>query len=275
MTLWQRVVQANRPGPPEHSVPFRVASAAAVVVAIAACWSQQELSPTVALFAIVATVVGNVLVLLAARASVAAGQAHPGRLRRRRLRVVHRHGQPHRHPRGHLHRGSTAGRPVRLGAVHPRLRRAGPAGRRLLAGRLGRTDGRGRRPVGRPLPRACYVVAWVACGLWGLVAMWQSMSGIRGVPWLHRGHVPVSPCWWWPSLLVALLPAPRASTSLIFPSSSGASSPVDTSEQPDRRLRLAARPRGQPQRSDGRRRLPGLRQVPRHRASGRHWATRW
>ena len=34
MTLWQRVVQANQPGPPEHSVPFRVASAATVVVAV-------------------------------------------------------------------------------------------------------------------------------------------------------------------------------------------------------------------------------------------------
>ena len=48
MTLWERVVQANRPGPPEHSVPFRVASAVAVLVGVGACWSQGELSPTVA-----------------------------------------------------------------------------------------------------------------------------------------------------------------------------------------------------------------------------------
>ncbi len=33
-----------------------------------------------------------------------------------------------------------------------------------------------------------YVVAWVACGLWGLVAMWQSMTGTRGVPWLAAGR---------------------------------------------------------------------------------------
>ncbi len=32
-----------------------------------------------------------------------------------------------------------------------------------------------------------YVVAWVACGVWGLVAMWQSMSGSEGVPWRHPG----------------------------------------------------------------------------------------
>ena len=27
-----------------------------------------------------------------------------------------------------------------------------------------------------------YVVAWAAFGIWGLVAMWQSMSGTRGHP---------------------------------------------------------------------------------------------
>ena len=61
MTLWERVVQANRPGPPEHSVPFRVASAGTVVIAIAACRSQGELSDAVAVFGIVATIVGNAL----------------------------------------------------------------------------------------------------------------------------------------------------------------------------------------------------------------------
>ena len=42
-----RVVEANRPGPAEDSVQFRVASALVVVIAIAACWRQSELeSPT-------------------------------------------------------------------------------------------------------------------------------------------------------------------------------------------------------------------------------------
>ena len=72
-----------------------------------------------------------------------------------------------------------------------------------------------------------YVVAWVAFGVWGLVAMWQSMSGTRGVPWLTLGAAGW-PCWWWPALLVAVLPAPKVSTSLIFPSSSADSPPVDT-----------------------------------------------
>ena len=61
MTLWQRFVEVNRPGPPEHSVSFRAASVAAVLVGIGACWSEALLSPAVALFAVVATVVGNVV----------------------------------------------------------------------------------------------------------------------------------------------------------------------------------------------------------------------
>ncbi len=42
-------------------MPFRVASTATVVIAVGACWSQGELGPAFSVFAIVATVVGNVL----------------------------------------------------------------------------------------------------------------------------------------------------------------------------------------------------------------------
>ena len=59
MSIWQRVVQANRPGPPEHSVPFRAASAAAVIVALAACWSQSELGTPLLIAAVATTAVGN------------------------------------------------------------------------------------------------------------------------------------------------------------------------------------------------------------------------
>ena len=61
MTVWQRIVEVNRPGPPEHSIPFRTASVLAVLVGIGACWSEGELSAAVSLFAVVATVVGNVV----------------------------------------------------------------------------------------------------------------------------------------------------------------------------------------------------------------------
>ena len=61
MTLWQRFVEVNRPGPPENSISFRAASVMAVVVGIGACWSEGELSTAVALFAVTATVVGNLI----------------------------------------------------------------------------------------------------------------------------------------------------------------------------------------------------------------------
>ena len=61
MTLWQRVVEANRPGPAEDSVSFRAASTAAVLAGIGACWSQGQLSPVVCLVAVAATVIGNVV----------------------------------------------------------------------------------------------------------------------------------------------------------------------------------------------------------------------
>ena len=72
-----------------------------------------------------------------------------------------------------------------------------------------------------------YVMAWVACGLWGLVAMWQSMAGARGVPWVTLAVTGVAVAVV-AALLVSLLPAPKVSTSLIFPSSAANSSPVDS-----------------------------------------------
>src|SRR5208283_4915293 len=67
------------------------------------------------------------------------------------------------------------------------------------------------------LSLGAYVVAWAAFGVWGLVAMWQSMSGTRGVPWLTLGVAGMAVLVV-AALLVAALPAPRVSTSLIFPS---------------------------------------------------------
>jgi len=60
MTLWERFVEVNRPGPPEHSISFRTASVAAVLLGIGACWSESLLSPPVAIFAVTATVLGNI-----------------------------------------------------------------------------------------------------------------------------------------------------------------------------------------------------------------------
>src|SRR5579871_4855763 len=61
VTLWQRIVEANRPGPPEHSRLLRGASVAAVVVAAGACYHERELGLAAAVFTVVASVVGNVI----------------------------------------------------------------------------------------------------------------------------------------------------------------------------------------------------------------------
>jgi protein-glutamine gamma-glutamyltransferase len=227
VTLWQRVVQANRPGPPEHSIQFRVASAATVVVAIGACWSQGELGAPMALFAMVATVVGNALSywrrrqpwplvkpILAACAiggfvwfiATASHGATPGDI-------------------------STVEGPLAVLFAWVLSTHAFdvPARRDVaysLAGSAALMAVAAAQSV--DLTLGLYVVAWVAFGVWGLVAMWQSMSGSSGIPWLTLGAtggaVAVVAV-----LLVSVLPAPRVSTSLIFPSSSAGSSPVNNS----------------------------------------------
>jgi len=60
MSMYETIKRANLPGPPEHSIALRVSSAGAVVVSIAACWAQGELSGLVASLSIVLIIVGNV-----------------------------------------------------------------------------------------------------------------------------------------------------------------------------------------------------------------------
>ncbi len=226
MTLWEHIVQANRPGPPEHSVSFRAASVAAVIIGLLACWSQGELSAQVTLFAIAATAVGNVLsyssrsdpwpAVKPVLAVCAVGgfawflttvthSATPGDIATVEgpLAVLfawvlstHAFDVPARRDVAYSLAGSTA-----LIAV------AAAQSVDLMLG--------------------IFVLAWLACGLWGLVAMWQSMQGTRGVPWatLTISGVVVALV---ALLLVAVLPAPRVSTSLVFPSSSNGSPPVDS-----------------------------------------------
>ncbi len=226
MTIWQRVVQANRPGPPEHSIQFRVASTAAVMVAAAACWSQGEIDLPVALFTMVATVVGNVLSyrrrskpwpvvkpILAACAiagfvwfiATVAHTATPGDISTVEgpLAVLftwvlstHAFDVPSRRDVAYSLAGSAA----------------------LMAVAAAQSVDLSLGP---------YVVAWVACGIWGLVSMWQSMAGARGVPWLTVGVAGMAVLVV-AGLLVSVLPAPRVSTSLIFPSTSANSAPVDS-----------------------------------------------
>jgi protein-glutamine gamma-glutamyltransferase len=226
VSLWQRVVQANRPGPPEHSVSFRVASVLAVIIAAAACWSQDELTPTQTVFVVVATIVGNVLSywrrerpwpgvkpILAACAiggfvwfiATVSHKATPGDI-------------------------ATVEAPLAVLFAWVLCTHAFdvPARRDVaysLAGSAALVAVAAAQSV--DLTLGAYVLAWLAVSLWGLVAMWQSMSGSRGVPWLNLGAAGVAVAVV-AFLLVSVLPAPHVSTSLIFPSSSGDSSPVDS-----------------------------------------------
>ncbi len=226
MTLWSRVVEANRPGPAEHSVQFRVASALVVVIAVAACWRQGELSPQLAVFAIVATIVGNALsywrreypwraVKPILAACVVGGFVWF-------IMTVTRSATP-----GDI---STVEAP--LAALFAWVLSTHsfdvPARRDVaysLAGSAALMAVAAAQTV--DLSLGIYVVAWLVCGLWGLVSMWQSMSGADGVPWITLGAaglvVAVATV-----MLVALLPAPHVSTSLIFPSSSAGAPPVDS-----------------------------------------------
>ncbi len=226
MTIWERVVQANRPGPPEHSISFRAASVGAVVVGAGACWSQGELSVPVTLFTIAATVVGNVLSyrrrsdpwpavkpILAVCAvggfvwfiATVTHSATPGDIStvESPLAVLfawvlstHAFDVPARRDVAYSLAGSTA----------------------LIAVAAAQSV---------DLTLGVFVLAWLGCGLWGLLAMWQSMTGTKGVPWgtLTLSGVIVALV---ATLLIGVLPAPRVSTSLVFPSSSAGSPPVDS-----------------------------------------------
>ncbi len=264
MSLWQRVVQANRPGPPEHSIPFRVASAAAVCVAAAACWSQGELSAAVCLFTIGATVVGNVVSYQR--------RVHPWPAVKPILAVCAVGGfvwfiatVTHDATPGDI---STVEGPLAVLFAWVLSTHAFdvPARKDVaysLAGSAALIAVAAAQSV--DLSLAGYVIAWAACGLFGLVAMWQSIAEVSGVPLRRdlgfggRGR---------PS---------RRSPGVVPTGAAGLGLPAlpfvvrrlgsGQLEQPDRRRGLVAGPCGQPAGSHRRRRLPRLRQVPRHRGA--------
>ncbi len=226
MTLWQRFVEVNRPGPPEHSVSFRTASVLAVLVGIGACWSEGELSPTVALFAVGATIVGNV-VAYRRRANPWPGVkpvlalCAVGGFVWFLLTVTH-HATP-----GDI---STVEAPLAVLFTWVLCTHAFdvPSRRDVaysLAGSAALIAVAAAQSVNLAL--GAWVLAWVVCCVWGLVAMWQSVSQTAGVPWrpvLGAGVLVAVVA----LLLIAVLPAPQVSASLIFTASGSGSGPVDS-----------------------------------------------
>ena len=225
MSLLAMVKQANRPGPPEHSVVFRAAATGAVVVAIAACWSQSELSTAVAAVSIALVVGGNVLsyrrraspvrflkLVLALAVVVAFGwffvtvyaTASAGDLTSVEgplavlftlIQVTHAFDVPSRRDLGFSLAGSAT-----LMAV-------------AAAQAVDNTYG-------------LYVVVWAALGLTGLLAMWSSMVGGSR---LRPGTVALAVVGVLAVGLavVAALPAPHADHSLVLPSVIANDLPVD------------------------------------------------
>jgi len=226
MTLWQRFVEVNRPGPPEHSISFRAASVAAVLVGIGACWSEGLLSPAVTVFAVAATVIGNVIAYRRRAAPwpgvkpVLAVCAIGGFVWF--ILTVTRTATP-----GDI---ATVEGPLAVLFAWVLSTHAFdvPSRRDVtysLAGSTALIAVAAAQSV--DLALGIWVLAWVGCGVWGLVAMWQSLSETRGVPWLPLlgagALVAVAAV-----LLVGVLPAPRVSTALVFTSSAANSSPVDS-----------------------------------------------
>jgi len=225
MTLWQQIVRANRPGPPEHSIPFRVASTGAVVVSIAACYHLGELGLAIALATGVATVVGNVFSYRR--------REHPMALVKPILAVcvvggfiwfiitATRTATP-----GDI---STVEGPLAILFAWVLSTHAFdvPARKDIaysLAGSAALMAVAAAQTV--DLSLVPYVIAWAAFGLWGLVAQWQTMAGARGVPWRTLAGAAVGVVVL-TVVFVAVLPAPHVSTALVFPSSASGDTAVD------------------------------------------------
>src|SRR5580658_4179599 len=175
MSLLGAVKRANRPGPPEHSAQLRLACAGAVVTGIAACQAEGELSWPVALTSIVLVIMGMYLSYrtrsrpvgwlkpLLALAAVAAFFWFFRQLTGQELYDV-----------------STVEDPLAMLFVWIQVAHAFdvPARRDLafsLAGSASLMAVAAAQAI--DLSFGVYVLAWLACGLTGLVAMWSSASG--------------------------------------------------------------------------------------------------
>ncbi len=217
MGFYSMVKEANRPGPPEDSVLFRTSASLAVAISIAACASAGELSVPLAVACIALVVVGSVFsyrrrsrpwpllkVVVAVAVVVAffwffatiSGAARAGDLSSVEgplavlfaiIQVTHAFDVPSRRDLG--------------------FSLAGSATLMAVAGAQAVDD-----------TFALYVAAWAAVGLVGLLAMWASMVGrqrlgTRTVVASALGVFVIG------VVVVAALPAPRANSSLVLPSS--------------------------------------------------------
>lgn len=235
MNILQTIRQANRPGPPEHSVALRIGSCGAVVVAIVACQREGELNLAFAAITIAFVIAGNVFsyirratpfpliklvlaaVMIAAfiwffltvsvRASAGDLATVEGPLATlfTAMQAAHSFDVPSRRDLGFSLAGSAT-----LMAV---------AAAQAISPAFG-----------------LLVVAWAAFAVVGLVARWGSMvGGARARASTIATSIVVAVVAG--VVLIAVLPAPRAASGLVLPSSIGGGVPVD---QPSHLVRSTA-----------------------------------
>jgi transglutaminase-like putative cysteine protease len=241
MKLLQAVRRANRPGPPEHSVTLRVACAGAVVTGIAACHGQGELSPTVAVTAVLLVIGGMVLSYLTrtrplafikpvlAMAAVVAFVWFFRQLTGQAIYDV-----------------STVEDPLAVLFVWVQVAHAFdvPARRDLafsLAGSASLMAVAAAQAI--DISFGGYVLVWLGCGLVGLLAMWSSASegGRMGIPGLAATLASVTALG---TAVLVVLPAPHVAGRVDFPSNAGggAQLPIPGALAGDGRVAQLAKP---------------------------------
>ncbi len=217
MSLLDTVKRANRPGPPEHSIQLRLACTLAVLVSVVACFSEHELSA---------------LVTVAICVLLCAGSLFSYRTRRSPSGFVKlflalfaigaftwffltatTHAQS-----GNI--GSVEGPLAALFAWIQVGHSFDVPARRDLTFSLAGSATLMAVAAAQALTPAfgIFVVLWLASGLWGLFCIWDSMSfGGRLRPATVAATIGAVAVVAFGALLV--LPAPRASSTILFPSS--------------------------------------------------------
>ncbi len=211
------VKRANRPGAPEHSIPLRVASAAAVLTGIAATRAEGELSTLVAILTGGLVAVGMVFSYLTrerpqgwvkptlAIAVVVAFSWFFYRITSHTVTDI-----------------SAVESPLAVLFAWIQVTHAFdvPARRDLsfsLAGSASLMAVAAAQAV--DLAFGIYVLAWLVFGLWGLMGMWRSASegGRPGLPGVVGSLAAVAAV---ALVVVAVLPAPHVAQNISFPSAS-------------------------------------------------------
>ncbi len=221
MNVFEAVKRANKPGPPEHSITLRVASAGAVITGIAACRVEGELSWAVAGGSIILVFLGMILAYLTRERplpwikpilAVSAVAAFVWFFRQLT-------GQP-------VYDVSTVESPLAVLFVWVQVAHSFdvPARRDLafsLAGSASLMAVAAAQAI--DLAFGVYVLVWLAFGLTALLAMWSSASEggrlrLRGVL-AALGAVVVTAAG-----VLVVLPAPHVAGRIDFPANAGSGS---------------------------------------------------